>query len=100
MEGGDQDCPARPGSGRPANQLDHGLRNATQRMWTGGLAVRVVEENLKASSGDKGGHQMGGSRVTHGRWESGCPGEGRQGALGDFREKPPGPSQSWHHGCW
>nr|XP_005893783.1 PREDICTED: cholesterol 24-hydroxylase [Bos mutus] len=36
-------------------------------MWTGDLAVRVVEENLKASSGDKGGHQMGGSRATRGR---------------------------------
>lgn len=54
-EGGDQDCPAQLGSGRPASQLDHGLRNATGRMWTGGLAVRIVEESLKASSGTREG---------------------------------------------
>ncbi|XP_010849729.1 PREDICTED: cholesterol 24-hydroxylase [Bison bison bison] len=53
-------------------------------MWTGGLAVRVVEENLKASSGDKGGHQMGGSRATRGRPPLGLP-LGLGGSFGSSR---------------
>lgn len=34
-----------------------GLRQVVQRSWTSDLAVRVAEENAKASSGDKGSHQ-------------------------------------------
>lgn len=79
MEGGDQACPAHGGEWKAPDQLEHSLRNVAQRAWTGGLAVRVAEENTKASSRAKASHQTDGSRVTPGLWlsqrGSGCLGE-------------------------
>lgn len=63
-----------------------------------GLAVRVVEESLKASDGTREGIRGVGGQPVGG--ESGCPGEAGR-ALGDCWEKPPQAQlQSRHHGRW